>query len=220
MPSVLSVNVHAGEPSPPAHGTKPPSGIHKTPVEFIDVVDPAPRALGGREGVQGDVVRNRKHHGGRDQAVYAFAREELAYWESVLGRELSPGFFGENLTTIGLAIDDAPLRQRWRVGTALLEVSAHRTPCATFAAQVGVPRWVKTFTEHGRTGAYLRVIEPGRIDAGDAIAIVSTPDHGISVADCFRAAMGDVELARRIVELGLLGEDHAPQMAALVARRG
>lgn len=219
MAHVMSVNVHTGAPSLPAHGTKPPSGIDKNPVAFIDVIDPPPRAAGGREGVLGDCVNNRKHHGGRDQAVYAFAREELAHWEHVLGRELPPGLFGENLTTVGLTIDDAPLRQRWRVGTAVLEVSAHRTPCATFAAQIGAAHWVKSFTEHGRTGAYLRVIEPGRIAAGDPIEVVWTPDDSVSVAECFRAAMGDVAIARRIVELGLLGEDHAPKMAAVAARR-
>ena len=139
-------------------------------------------------GVAGDEVANRKHHGGLDQAVYAYAREDYAHWESELGRPLTPGSFGENLTTIGLDIQNARIGERWRVGEAVLEVTGVRIPCSVFADFVAEPNWVRRFTEHGVPGAYLRVIEPGVVAAGDEIQVVERRDHDLTVAFAFRAA--------------------------------
>ena len=91
----------------------------------------------------GDAIGSRKHHGGETQAVYAFAREELDRWGRELGRDLPDGMFGENLTTSGLEVDDAEVGELWRVGLTLLEVCGPRVPCATFAARMREPRWVR-----------------------------------------------------------------------------
>ena len=123
--------------------------------------DPGPKRGGLGSGVVGDDVVSRKHHGGSRQAVYAVAREELDWWGATLGRELVDGMFGENLTTQGLDVDAAVVGERWRVGSALLEVTGPRIPCATFRAWMGEPGWVRRFTERGRTGAYLAVVERG-----------------------------------------------------------
>ena len=96
---------------------------------------------------------------GTYQAVYAFAREELDWWGERLGRDLPDGMFGENLTTRGLAVDEALVGEQWAVGDeVLLQVTAPRIPCATFATRMGEPRWVKQFSEVGRSGAYLAVV--------------------------------------------------------------
>lgn len=180
------------------------SGIHKRPVDRIEVRDPGPKRGGLGSGVVGDAIGSRKHHGGETQAVYAFAREELDWWAEELGRELADGRFGENLTTVGLDVDAAEIGEQWRVGTALLEVCGPRVPCATFAQHMGEPRWVRRFTERGRTGAYLAVVDAGVIEPGDPIDVTRTPGHGLTVPMFFRAAMGDKELAAAIIEAAVL----------------
>ena len=140
-------------------------------------------------GLDGDVQVNKKHHGGEGQAVYAYAQEDAEFWIAELGRELPPGRFGENLRTSGVDLRDAVLGERWRVGTALFEVTAWRTPCANFARFWGIPDLVKRFAAHGATGAYLRVLETGDVGAGDTVEIVSRPDHGITVETAFRIVM-------------------------------
>lgn len=171
-----------------------PSAIRKTPVGRIEVRDPGPKRGGLGSGVVGDAIGSTKHHGGETQAVYAVAREELDRWGRELGRDLPDGMFGENLTTSGLDVDAAEVGEQWRVGATLLEVCGPRVPCATFAKHMAEPRWVKRFTEHGRTGAYLAVRQAGTIAAGDPIEVVHRPGHGLTVPMFFRAAMGDKEL--------------------------
>jgi MOSC domain-containing protein YiiM len=176
-------------------GMKRPSGIRKRPVDRIEVRDPGPKRGGLGSGVVGDAIISRKHHGGETQAVYAVAREELDWWGEHLGRVLGDGMFGENLTTVDLAVDEAEVGEQWRVGETLLEVCGPRVPCATFAKHMGERSWVRRFAERGRTGAYLAVREPGVIEPGDPIEVVHRPGHGLTVPMFFRAAMGDRDLA-------------------------
>jgi MOSC domain-containing protein YiiM len=162
----------------PDAGTVGVTAIDKRPVEG--------RVKAGRLGLYADVQADRANHGGADQAVYAYAAEDSAFFEAELDREVTPGLFGENLRTRGVDVSGAVIGQRWRIGSALLEVTQARTPCATFARRLGSPpRWVRRFTEANRTGAYLRVVENGELGAGDAVEVVSTPDHGVTVADWF-----------------------------------
>lgn len=203
-----SVNVGS-----PRGGIRPKgcdTAIDKRPVAAIEVRDPGPKRGGLGSGVVGDEVVSRKHHGGSRQAVYAVAREELDWWGAELGRDLHDGMFGENLTTLGLDVDAAAVGERWRVGSALLEVAGPRIPCATFAAWMGERGWVRRFTVRGRTGAYLAVVEPGVVSAGDAVVVEDRPGHGVTVPEVFRAFMGDAVLARRVLDAEVLGaDDHA-----------
>ncbi len=216
-PHVRSVNI--GRPRGGIVPRGRDTGIDKRPVESVEVRDPGPKKGGLGSGVVGDEVVTRRHHGGSRQAVYAVAREELDWWGAELGRDLHDGQFGENLTTQGVDVDGAVLGERWRVGSALLEVAGPRIPCATFAAWMGERGWVRRFTERGRTGAYLAVLEPGTIAAGDVVEVLRSPDHGITVPDAFRAFMGDVELARSVLDAGALGPvDHADLERSLARR--
>lgn len=166
------------------------------------VSDPGRKGVGGG-GLAGDTICDLRHHGGSDQAVYAVAREELDRWERELGRPLPNGSFGENLTTSGLDVDGALLGERWRIGDSLVvEVTGGRIPCRTFASWLGEQGWVKRFTERAAPGAYLRVIEPGEIRAGDPIAVVHRPDHDVTVSLAFRAATNERELLPRILAAG------------------
>lgn len=211
--TVLSVN--AGALAPVA-GLRRPSGIRKHPVDRITVRDPGPKHGGLGSGVVGDEIGSRKHHGGETQAVYAVAREELDWWGRATGRDLADGMFGENLTTSGHEVDDAEIGERWRVGAVLLEVCSPRIPCATFAAHMAEPRWVRRFTERGRTGAYLAVREAGVVERDDPIEVVHRPGHGLTVPMFFRASMGDRDLARVLLEAGVLPQVEHDWLASRV----
>lgn len=154
--------------------------------------------------MRGDIIGDTKHHGGNDKAVYAYSREELDYWQSELSRPLASGGFGENLTTRGIDLSALLINQRLRIGTAVLEVSVPRQPCATFAGWLGERGWLKRWTARGDCGTYLRIISPGRIRPGDVIELDTPPSHGITMRMAFAAKMGDRALARRVIDAGCL----------------
>ncbi|MFD8659016.1 MOSC domain-containing protein [Streptomyces globisporus] len=201
---LLTVNIGRLRPNARTDGPNGLSGIDKRPVEGpVEVRDPGPKGVGG-SGLSGDAVSDLRHHGGSDQAVYAFAREDLDAWERELGgRTLANGVFGENLTTLGLDVSGALIGERWRVGADLvLEVTSGRIPCRTFAEHVGEQGWVKRFTQRGVTGAYLRVLDPGTVRAGDPVEIVHRPDHGITAALQFRASTTERTLLPSLLAAG------------------
>ncbi|RII08078.1 6-N-hydroxylaminopurine resistance protein [Streptomyces sp. YIM 130001] len=197
---LLSVNV--GRPRPEEYAGSPSgtTGIHKEPVDGpVRVTDPGPRGQGG-SGLDGDAVCDLRHHGGSDQAVYAYAREDLDGWEHDLGRPLPSGSFGENLTTSGIDLNEALIGERWRIGPdVLLEITSGRIPCRTFQARLGEPGWVKRFTRQATTGVYLRVLAPGEIRTGDQLSVAHRPDHGVTASLAFRAVTLERELLPRIL---------------------
>jgi MOSC domain-containing protein YiiM len=164
----------------------------------------------GHEQLVGDTICDVKDHGGTDQAVYAYAAEDAAWWAEELSREVGPGAFGENFTTSGLDVTGAVIGQRWSIGSAVFEVSVPRTPCRTFAGFWDVPHLIKRFTAAGRPGAYLRISSPGQVQAGDPIELVHTPAHGVTIEETFRALTGDRSLAARLLDAPELpAEAHA-----------
>lgn len=183
---------------------KKPTGIAKVPMSApVEVREPGPKRGGLGSGLVGDRIGNQKHHGGTDQAVYAFSREVLDEWQQRLGRDLPDGSFGENLTTVGLDVDGALLGERWRIGDdVVLQVTAPRIPCNTFRGRLDVRGWLKTFTADGRTGAYLRVVTGGTIRAGDPVEVIDRPDHDVTVPLAFRAVMDQPELLPRLAAAG------------------
>ena len=218
---VLSVNL-AARPQPT--GEKGGStGIGKTPVPGPVLVQaPGPRGAsstgsGSGSGLSGDTICDTQHHGGDDQAVYAYAREDLDWWERELGRELPGGLFGENLTTRGLDLTGAVVGERWRVGEQLLlEAACPRFPCVVFAERMGEPHWIKRFTERGTSGAYLRVLEPGPVREGDRIVVEHRPAHGVTLGLFFRALTTESE---RLADLAAAGDALPAETRAQIARR-
>lgn len=200
---LLSVNLGRAKAVPYTDQPQGLTGIDKRPVEGpVRVSAPGPKGVGA-SGLAGDAVCDLRHHGGDDQAVYAVAREDLDDWERELGRPLADGAFGENLTTTGLDVSGARIGERWRIGSeVVLEVSAGRIPCVTFQGHVGERRWVRRFTEKAATGAYLRVIVPGEIRAGDPVEIVHLPDHDVTARMQFRAVTTHRELLPRLLAAG------------------
>jgi|SoiMetStandDraft_5_1073268.scaffolds.fasta_scaffold26160_3 MOSC domain-containing protein YiiM len=199
MAKVESVNL--GRPRPNRHKRVGWTGIGKEPTgEPVQVRAPGPKTTGLGSGLVGDFIGDGKHHGGDDQAVYAFQREDLDEWERRLGRELPNGFFGENLTTLGLDVNDARIGERWQIGDdVVLQVTAPRIPCSTFRGWMGEKGWAKIFTAVGRPGAYLRVIAPGTIGAGDPIEVIDRPDHQVSITMMFKATTTERELLPQLL---------------------
>lgn len=207
MSSILTVNLAHPRRSP----DKPElsTGIDKRPtLGPVEVRGPGPRRGGLGSGLVGDAIGNPKYHGGDDQAVYAYAREDLDTWQVELRRELTNGVFGENFTTTGVDVTQARIGERWHVGSdgLVLEVSSPRTPCRTFAEWLSIRGWMKTFTVAATPGAYLRVIEPGTVRAGDAVEVASRPDHDVTVGMVFRALTLEPELLPHLVTLDALPE--------------
>ncbi|MFE4749147.1 MOSC domain-containing protein [Streptomyces mirabilis] len=200
---LLSLNIARPRAVPYTDHPEGVTGIDKRPVDGpVRVTAPGPKGVGA-SGLAGDAVCDLRHHGGNDQAVYAVAREDLDDWGRELGRPLASGAFGENLTTQGLDVSGARIGERWRVGSeVVLEVTSGRIPCRTFQGHVGEQRWVKRFTQKGAPGAYLRVIEPGEIRAGDPIEVVHRPDHEVTVAFAFRAETTERTLLTRVLAAG------------------
>ncbi len=205
---MLSVNLARVRPNPDAPSSL--TGIDKAAVEEpVMVRPPGPMREGLGSGLVGDTIGNQKLHGGDDQAVYAYAREDLDEWEALLARPLTNGMFGENLTTSGVDVTEALIGERWRIGSdgPLLEVSAPRTPCRTFSAFLELRNWIKTFTNAAKPGAYLRVISPGVLRAGDEISIDRRPDHDVTIGMVFRARMSDPDLLPRLLAADALSSE-------------
>ncbi|MGH3311465.1 MAG: MOSC domain-containing protein [Streptomyces sp.] len=200
---LLSVNVATPHRAPYTDAPGNLTGIDKRPIAGpVRVTAPGQKGIGG-SALAGDTIGDQHHHGGNDQAVYAFAREDLDSWEPGLGRDLTNGAFGENLTTRGLDVNDALIGERWLIGDdVILEVNSARIPCSTFAGWLDERGWVKRFTDAGAPGAYLRVIQPGEVRGGDPIRIVHRPDHEVTVTFLFRALTIRPELLPRVLAAG------------------
>lgn len=188
------------------------AGIGRTSIEKLPVAGTvAVRTLG----LDGDQVSDVKHHGGVDQAVYAFAREDLDRWAAELGRPIRDGQFGENLTTEGIDVNEAEVGERWRVGSVELEVASIRIPCNDFKVWMGRSgyddrSWVKRFARRNRPGPYLRVVTEGQIAAGDEISVVHRPGHGVTVSTMFRALTTEAELLPELLKVeGLVAQARA-----------
>lgn len=195
-PTVVSINVGTAKP---LAGKSGESAIDKRGVRGRVAV----RFLG----VQGDEQSDKKNHGGVDQAVYAYATEDLDNWAAQLGRDLSPGHFGENLSTRGVDVTGAVIGEKWRVGTTVLQVTVPRIPCVVFQNWLTEPQWVKRFTQAGKPGAYLRVLTEGDIGAGDDVVVYDRPTHNVTIGLVFRALTTDRNLMAQLVDVDDLPQD-------------
>ena len=186
------VSVNVGKPT--VIGTrrgKPVwSGIVKHPVA-------AGRLYLDRLNLEGDAQADLRVHGGIEKAVYAYPSEHLPPWNAELGVAFGPASFGENLTTAGWLEDEVRIGDIWAWGEARLQVCQPRSPCYKLALRTGRPDILKRFTASGRSGWYLRVLEPGSVDPRDAVTVIERDPAGVTVLDAHRAFHDpDVDEAR------------------------
>jgi MOSC domain-containing protein YiiM len=190
-PRVLSVNVSRPHPAE-WHGRAVTTAIWKEPVT-------GPVALAGVN-LDGDDQADRRVHGGPDKAVYAYATEDYDWWATTTG-DLAPGTFGENLTTAGIDLGAGHVGDRWRVGSAVLEVSQPRQPCYKLAMRMGDEGFPDRFEAAGRPGAYLRIVQEGAITAGDLIVVEPAPQPAVTVVALATGALDEAGW-RRVADDG------------------
>jgi MOSC domain-containing protein YiiM len=174
---LVSVNIGKQETLDTPNGAVQ-TGIIKKPVATpVDVTE---------LGIVGDAIVDTSVHGGLDQALYLYSQEDYDWWSERLGKTLSPGTFGENLTLSNFG--DAPLTigDRLQIGDVIIEISAPRTPCFKLATRMGDPAFIKDFVQAARTGAYARVIKIGAISAGGDVILIKTTNDFPSVNDVFK----------------------------------
>ena len=175
---LISVNVGLPRPVPYQDGIVS-TGIYKESV--------AGPVWVRRLNLDGDGQADLKVHGGEHKAVYAYPLEHYAFWSRELGRnDLGYGQFGENLTVEGLLEEQVNIGDVYRIGKALLQVSQPRAPCFKLGIRMGDARFPARFPAANRTGFYLRVLEEGRVAAGDAIMLAERSGNPVSVSDVFR----------------------------------
>jgi MOSC domain-containing protein YiiM len=168
VPRVLSVNV-GGVREVEWDGEVVTTAIWKSPA-------PGRVALRGVN-FAGDDQADRRVHGGRDKAVYAYAQEDYDFWQTQDGIETMPGLFGENLTVEGIDLSDARVGERWSIGSAVLEVTQPRLPCYKLGIRLADSLFPRRFAAALRMGAYLRVVGEGDVGAGDPIVVSHRSDH-------------------------------------------
>jgi MOSC domain-containing protein YiiM len=194
---VLSVNV-GGIREFEYRGHPAVSAIWKSPVSG--------RIAARGVNLEGDRQADREAHGGPDKAVYAYAVEDQRWWEREIERSLPYGAFGENLTTERIEVNDALVGERWRIGSAVFEVSEPRIPCWRLGVRMNDEMFPRRFSKAMRPGSYLRIVVEGDVGAGDEISVVERPDHDLTVGDVFRIYMRDRDEVSRLVAIPQLSQ--------------
>ncbi len=184
-------------------GRVAPLGPNGVPSAFVK--RPVAGAVGvTAQGLDGDEQADHNVHGGHDKAVYGYAAEAYDFWRTAQPQHaarLISGAMGENLTIAGLDENNVNVGDRVRIGTALLQVTEPRQPCFKLALAFNDPKLPRAFTRSGRCGWYYRVLEPGRIAAGDACACVDRPNPDWPVARLFEIIMARAIGRETLVEM-------------------
>ena len=182
--SLISLNV--GQPRPLAYrGKHVPSSFRKAPVQAAEAL------WLGETGLEGDAQADLKNHGGPDKAVCVYPLEHYPYWSARLGRNLSPGAFGENFSTERLLEREVYVGDVYRVGGAVVQVSQPRQPCFKMAARHGVKDLAWWVQETGFTGFYFRCLEPGEVRVGGDIALLERSAPEVTVEEANRVMHHD-----------------------------
>jgi len=161
--------------------------------------------------VSGDDQADRSVHGGPDKAVYVYSADHFAAWTAELGMEVGPATFGENLTVVGVTERDVCIGDRWSWGDALLEVCQPRWPCFKLTIRTGVRDIGHRLRASGRTGWYLRVIEPGTVPVSGPLAVDVRDPAGVSVHEAHLAQADrhrdDPERIARVLAVAALADE-------------
>lgn len=161
----------------------------------------------GQRGIVGDAVAQ-PYHGSPDAAICAHLLDHYLFWNAHLGMRLEPGMVGENVTLADITEDQVCAGDVISVGTAILQVSGPRIPCANLARRIGRSDWVTLTLNELRTGFYLRVLQPGSIQRGEPWMLRERPSPSGSIPAINRCMFHtfDPEYARRMQEMQGLGE--------------
>jgi MOSC domain-containing protein YiiM len=177
------------------------TSIFKSPVEG--------RVAARGHNLAGDRQSDLTVHGGPSKAIYAYAAEHYRYWaEQLPDNPLTPGSFGENLTADGLSEEIVHIGDRYRVGSAILQVTQPRMPCYKLALRIGRSDIIKRFWKSGLSGVYFTIVEAGDLGSGDEFQLIEEDAGRVTVADVLRLFKGesdDEELFVRAMSAPLHG---------------
>ncbi len=174
------------------------SAIHKVPVSgSVNATS---------TGFDGDQQADLRVHGGIDKAVLVYSSDHFPFWSARVGREIVAGSFGENLTVSGIDETTVCIGDQFLIGTALMEISQPRQPCFKLSAFWKENQMIKWVRETGFTGWYARVIEPGRLVAGDVLQLRARPNPMWTIARANQMMFGQTVDAVAMAELYLLPE--------------
>ncbi len=144
----------------------------------------------GTLNIEGDGQADLRNHGGPDKAVYCYPSEHLSFWKAELGYDAEEAPFGENLSTVGITEQEARIGDIWRWGSVALQISQPRWPCFKLVLHSGHADMIQRFVDSGRSGWYLRVLEPGTAKRTEPIIVGQRDPAGITVRMAFDAARG------------------------------
>jgi len=189
------------------------TGIWKEPVQGSRLVR--------RLNVDGDGQGDLAGHGGEQRAVYVYQLGSYRYWREQLHRDdFGYGQFGENFTVDGLDDDEVCIGDRYRIGSALFEVTQPRVTCYRVGIRMNEPRMPALLTGHGRPGFYFRVLEEGAVQAGDDVVKVSTGSERMTVATInallYLDRRPDAELLERALRIPALSPGWQASLRALL----
>lgn len=154
------------------------TGIFKNPVEHDVQLS--------WQGITGDNICDRRHHGGVDQAIYIYRAEDYDWWNQNHEYEFGAGQFGENLTIRGIPGPGLMIGDQMTFGNICLQVTAPRIPCATFAARIGNKHFVKEFNTAQRPGFYCKVLQSGVLGTQMTGSLTLTREVSISTLEFYR----------------------------------
>ena len=171
-------------------------------------------------GIEGDQVAQ-PYHGSPDAAICVHLADHYRFWKQAIGIDLEPGAVGENLTLRGLGEDEIYVGDVVRIGRCVLQVSGPRVPCANLARHIGRTDWVKLTIRENRTGFYMRVLEPGTLQAGDRWKVEERLNENASISDVNRCMYLDFDpaFAKRMVQMAGLGDWWKQQAADKLENR-
>ena len=173
---VVSVNIGKRE-LVPYKGKFVETGIFKNPVNYITLQD---------DKVLGDAVIDKKYHGGKEQAVYAYADEHYSYWKKMFPEiEFSYGIFGENITISGLDEKTIRVGDKFKIGTALVEATKSREPCYKLGIRVGDFDIVSKFWQSTKCGVYFKILENGVVKPEDKVQLISSSKSSLTIAEYY-----------------------------------
>ena len=212
---VISVNV--GQPRQiPWQGKTITTGIFKEPIST--------RVAVRRLNLDGDQQVSLSVHGGPFKAVYVYPAEHYDYWRKEFPDKSLPfGMFGENLTTEGLLETEVHIGDRFRVGSAEVQVTQPRVPCFKLEAKFARDDMIERFLASRRSGFYLEVVKEGEVGAGDAVEQTHRDANQVTVAEIIRlftTGQDDLEGLQRAAQLSVLPENWRDRFRQRIEKLG
>ena len=159
-------------------GKEVSTGIYKKPTDALIYLD--------KEDVKGDIIADRRVHGGEFKACYLFSSDQYPYWRNLYPNlDWTYGMLGENLTVEGLDEKSIYVGDVFKIGEATVQVTIPREPCFKFAHKFKSDDVIQRFIDHGYSGVYVRVLEKGAVKVGDTLQLIEKSKERVSIFDFF-----------------------------------